>query len=577
MKTMKRTVAIFLSIIMVLSVMATGVVSVSAVTINCETLYFQPSIWNISDARFAAYFYDLEGNSLWVDATVRNADDQTYRISVPEGEWTNVIFARFNPEYTENDWNNATITDRVWNQTDDLEWDGKNNCFTISAWGSGTSTGTWSEYAVNEYCLVGTINGVNVGDTAEDYNKVINLIDESHSLTLTITEPSYVYLKNAPCTSWYMTMGWLGEDVSSAALYNTATTTLPSTLSFDKLYVPAGIHKFSLTEGATDAVLLTYEKIGEAPTVATTASTSKATEAPTVATTASKAPSTEVTEATVPTGSTATVISGTNMAKGKTVTASCTKELVTTDANYSMTAVNKALAKLTNGKKNSVNAWFNNGQENIAFKNTVLEGPYSLTVDLGQGVAITGVQLYGYERLAWGYEITDKVTYSVSTNGKDWKQIGEVEASETGYTYYKDSAYTDEGAHVYVRDFTLQFRAIKARYVKATFSANADGYNNGKGVVAFNEFEVYGTASTLPAEKTGTNLASGKTLTASVTKQISTTNANYSLSAVTKGLPVLVDGIKTNCDSYFNNGNPNVAFDKTVLTGPYSITVDFEQ
>ena len=560
--TIKKSLALLLSVLMVISVMTVGVVSASAATITCETLFLQPSLWNEADARFAAYFYDLDGNSAWADANVRAADAETYKVSVPDGEWTNVIFCRMNPAYTENDWNSSTVTDRVWNQTGNLEWDGESNCFTMSTW----TTGAWSTYTLNQYCIVGDINGSNVGDS-DDYQTVVNVIDESTSLTLTITETSYVYLKDYACENWYMTQGWLGEEVTTADFYNTETTTLPTDTGFDKLYVPAGIHTFSLTENADGSLNLSYEKIGEAPTTATTTTATEATTASTAATTKA----TEATEATVPTGSTATVISGTNMAKGKTVTASCTSELSATDANYSMTAVNKALAKLTNGTKSSVGAWFNNGQENVAFKSTVVEGPYSLVVDLGQGVSIDAVQLYAYQRSAWGYEITDKVTYSISTNGTDWKQIGEVEASETGYTYYNDSNYTDAGAHVYIRDFTLQCKAIKARYVKATFPANT---TTDKYVVAFNEFEVYGTAATLPEEATGTNLASGKTVTATCTTQISTANANYSMSAVTKGLPVLVDGVKDNYNCWLNNGQPNVAFNSAVLTGPYTITVD---
>jgi len=294
-----------------------------------------------------------------------------------------------------------------------------------------------------------------------------------------------------------------------------------------------------------------------------TIATSEATESPTAS--IPEATETEVTEATVPTET----ITSTNMALGKTVTAGCASVLNTSDVNYNMTAVNKALPMLVDGDKEYVNTWFNNDKGNVAFNKAVLEGPYTLTVDLGQGVLVDNVQLFAHQRKAWNYLITDKVTFSVSTDGTNWKQIGEVEASETTYTNLTDTSYSGDEAIVSIYNFSLNCKPIKARYVRATFPTNSTT----NGIVAFNEFEVFGTPTALPVDG-GTNLASGRTVTVTYNEEINADDANYNKSAVEKALPQLVDGIKNNYNCWVNNAQPNVALNNAVLTGPYTFTVD---
>ena len=103
-----------------------------------EKLYLTPnSNWKVDNARFAIYVFG-EGGDAWADMTAVAAD--VYEATIPSGNWKNVIFCRMNPATPENKWDNK------WNQTNDLEYDGTNNHYTIAdgAWDKGD--GSWSVY-----------------------------------------------------------------------------------------------------------------------------------------------------------------------------------------------------------------------------------------------------------------------------------------------------------------------------------------------------------------------------------------------------------------------------------------------
>ena len=105
-----------------------------------KTLYLKPnSNWTQSNARFAAYFFNNNGNA-WVSMTDSDKDS-IYEVNIPTGfnEGDNVIFCRMNPSTASNNWNNK------WNQTGDLEipTDGK-NLFTVPDGVWDGSTTVWS-------------------------------------------------------------------------------------------------------------------------------------------------------------------------------------------------------------------------------------------------------------------------------------------------------------------------------------------------------------------------------------------------------------------------------------------------
>lgn len=113
------------------------------------TVYLNPDTantdndWTLEGARFAAYFWNDEENA-WFDLTDEDGDG-VYQVTVPEGQYENVIFCRMNPETTENSWDNK------WDQTNDqMSFEDNisagNNCFYISDPWNTSSTGYWTSY-----------------------------------------------------------------------------------------------------------------------------------------------------------------------------------------------------------------------------------------------------------------------------------------------------------------------------------------------------------------------------------------------------------------------------------------------
>ena len=137
--TRKLLVALVL-VISILMTMAMAVIPASAANMTGgEKLYLVPSAnWNQSNARFAAYFFGT--GEAWASMTKVEGQSNLYEVTVPAGNWTNVIFCRMNPSASANNWNNK------WNQTSDLTYNGTSNCYTVKegTWDKGG--GTWSTY-----------------------------------------------------------------------------------------------------------------------------------------------------------------------------------------------------------------------------------------------------------------------------------------------------------------------------------------------------------------------------------------------------------------------------------------------
>ena len=134
---MKKSIFLFFAAI--LCAMSVGAVDMT----GGEVLYLTPNSNWLQEGdgkapRFAAYFYGT-GNA-WESMTAVEGETNLYQLSVPAGNWTNVIFCRMNGNTTENNWDNK------YNQTNDLAYDGTNNHYTVTngAWSNGD--GTWSVY-----------------------------------------------------------------------------------------------------------------------------------------------------------------------------------------------------------------------------------------------------------------------------------------------------------------------------------------------------------------------------------------------------------------------------------------------
>ena len=146
-----------------------------------STVYLQPACWNSYGARFAAYFYNLNGGSAWADLTVMSNDSSVYSVTVPDGDWTNVIFCRMNGANGNNTWDN------VWNQTANLMNDEVNNCYTISDWDAGYWK-TYTEKVVYFVNAIGwdTVNGYGttdgIGSNTAWPGKAATLVDSENAI-----------------------------------------------------------------------------------------------------------------------------------------------------------------------------------------------------------------------------------------------------------------------------------------------------------------------------------------------------------------------------------------------------------
>ncbi len=129
MKNTKKLIGILMTIVMLVSVLSVAAAAAGA----GNTLYLKPNAnWNVDGARFAAYYWDGNGNEGWVDMINSNSDG-TYECTIPVG-YPNVIFCRMNPATTENNWENK------WNQSADLTVPtDSNNCYAIAegSWDAG--------------------------------------------------------------------------------------------------------------------------------------------------------------------------------------------------------------------------------------------------------------------------------------------------------------------------------------------------------------------------------------------------------------------------------------------------------
>ncbi len=232
---MVKRLSKFLCTLMVIC-MVISMVPATVFAATPNTLYLKPNDnWLQADARFAAYFY---GNGdAWVDCTDSDGDG-VYEVKVPSG-YTNVIFCRMNPGTTENTWDNK------WNQTSDLAIPTDENVqYTVqpNTWDYGSGVwGTYgsvcdhtyvfgvctkcgdvdSTYVEEDWYLYGYINGTYYDETSavvEAFRLLPTGEANSFGVTLNITQASYVAVKNASSTKWYVTDGW--QDSNSVTLYD---------------------------------------------------------------------------------------------------------------------------------------------------------------------------------------------------------------------------------------------------------------------------------------------------------------------------------------------------------------------
>ena len=95
---------------------------------DTSTLFLKPSgSWIQNNERYAAYFFNNStGKNTWASMT-NTGDEGIYKVTIPSGNWANVIFCRMNGSTSSNNWNNK------WDQTGDLAIV-YCKVYTISSW-----------------------------------------------------------------------------------------------------------------------------------------------------------------------------------------------------------------------------------------------------------------------------------------------------------------------------------------------------------------------------------------------------------------------------------------------------------
>ncbi|MBR2715102.1 MAG: starch-binding protein, partial [Ruminococcus sp.] len=141
-------------------------------------LYFEPSEdWLSDNARFAVYVWNDSGNT-WVNLKDTDSDG-IYEAQLPQGVFTECIFARMDPSTSSNNFDN------VWNKTGDMGISNNHNYFKIAD-GWNTSDGTWSIIDVSvvgtntDAYLSGSFNAWSKTKTPfkyTDYNKAVTSVD----------------------------------------------------------------------------------------------------------------------------------------------------------------------------------------------------------------------------------------------------------------------------------------------------------------------------------------------------------------------------------------------------------------
>ena len=174
--------------------------------------------------------------SAWSDTAVTASDTRKVE--------TQTVYRYVNAELGDHTWSNGTCS----------------VCGTVCghSYTNGYCTVCGLAEPVKDFYLFGYINGANYG-CEEDYETIGEYKFEDGQLVVTFSAVSYVAVKSADNTKWYMTNGYAGDDATSVTLYTTDITGTNS----DKLRVPKGREiTFTLVQNDDGSLTLSYVAAG---------------------------------------------------------------------------------------------------------------------------------------------------------------------------------------------------------------------------------------------------------------------------------------------------------------------------
>ncbi|MBQ3672983.1 MAG: InlB B-repeat-containing protein, partial [Paludibacteraceae bacterium] len=100
------------------------------------TVYLFPTVWDVDNAKFAAYVWEDGKAAAWSAVMTKTADGKAYTAQIYD--YANIIFVRLNNTATSGNW------DDKWNQTADLTRNTAYNCYQITGWDA--ADGFWRNY-----------------------------------------------------------------------------------------------------------------------------------------------------------------------------------------------------------------------------------------------------------------------------------------------------------------------------------------------------------------------------------------------------------------------------------------------
>lgn len=179
-----------------------------------RVLYLQlNNAWKTPNARYAAYVWTDGKDPIWFDLSQEDGDVYRVELTAEAASWSNIIFAKMNPETTENKWGNHVA------QTEDLKiqpQSANTDCFKITSNQSeGKATGTWVKYPFDTFTV--TIDAVSSDSAGSPETngftggKVsVGGVVHTSAVTNTYSDLTTV-TATAVCNEGYQFAGWFSD------------------------------------------------------------------------------------------------------------------------------------------------------------------------------------------------------------------------------------------------------------------------------------------------------------------------------------------------------------------------------
>lgn len=223
---------------------------------NAKTIYLNTGgsdLWETDGANhFAVWHWQGSGDGQW-SSWMTHVTGNVWSAEIADAS-DQVVFCRFNNAASAPAWGSD-----MWNQTEDLT-PGTNDLFTITGWGSGKSTGSWSVYDPNAnpgggdtpdpekpnayWYYKGYIDGANLENEQGGYN-----IFKCGTASLDVEEDAYIFLI-------YQVTGVQGEQYMTATYVDGPDHATMLKTGNEKFHLGAGSYTLYLYDNGDGSVEL---------------------------------------------------------------------------------------------------------------------------------------------------------------------------------------------------------------------------------------------------------------------------------------------------------------------------------